>query len=63
MIWLSVAAPEIWSARGRTVEDPPDGAPDIEDPSREVPAVDPDRRDAPEPVREPQGDPPSERLH
>ena len=41
---------------GRPIDDPlPDGAPLIDDPSREVPAVDPPRRDAPGPVREPQG--------
>ena len=40
----------------RPIDDPlPDGAPAIDDPSREVPAVDPPRRDAPEPVRDPQG--------
>jgi hypothetical protein len=43
------------------IDDPlPDGAPVIDDPSREVPAVDPRRRDAPEPVREPQRDPKTE---
>ena len=31
----------------------------IDDPSREVPVVDPGRRDAPEPVREPPRDPDS----
>ncbi len=47
--------------RGRPVEDPvPDGTPIIDDPDREVPAVDPRRRDAPEPVREPDRDPSGE---
>jgi hypothetical protein len=32
----------------------------IDDPDREVPAVDPRRRDAPEPVREPRRDPRTE---
>jgi hypothetical protein len=43
--------------RGRPVDDPlPDGTPIIDEPDREVPAVDPRRRDAPEPVREPDHD-------
>jgi hypothetical protein len=47
--------------RRQPIDDPlPDGAPVIDDPSREVPAVDPRRRDAPEPVREPRRDPQSE---
>lgn len=44
--------------RSPPIDDPlPDGAPVIDDPSREVPAVDPRRPDAPEPVREPERDP------
>ena len=44
--------------RGPPVDDPlPDGTPIIDDPSREVPAVDPRRPDAPGPVREPDRDP------
>jgi hypothetical protein len=51
------------SVRRDPVDDPlPDGAPIIDDPSREVPQVDPGRRDAPEPAREPESDLSSEPL-
>lgn len=47
--------------RGRPVDDPlEDGVPIIDDPSREVPVADPRRRDAPEPMREPERYPDSE---
>lgn len=60
MIWPSKLAlePEPAVDRRQPVDDPlPDGAPLIDDPSRELPAVDPRRRDAPEPVSEPRYDP------
>jgi hypothetical protein len=65
MIWLSefFMPPDPAVDRRPPVEDPlPDGAPVIDDPSREVPAVDPRRRDAPEPVRDPQPNPQSEPI-
>jgi len=66
MIWLSeFLLPDPAVSRRPPVEDPspsplPDGAPVIDDLDREVPAVDPRRRDAPEPVREPRRDPRTE---
>jgi len=65
MIWLSefFMPPDPALARRPPVDDPsplPDGAPVIDEPDREVPAVDPRRRDAPEPVREPGRDPQAE---
>ena len=67
MIWLSEFFMPADPAVGRrpAVDDPspnplPDGAPVIDDPDREVPAIDPRRRDAPEPVREPRRDPQAE---
>jgi len=66
MIWLSefFMPPDPAQARRQPVDEPPsplpDGAPVIDDPDREVPAVDPRRRDAPEPVREPRRDPHTE---
>ena len=68
MIWLSefFPPPSLQAdAQRPAIDDPspsplPDGAPVIDDPDREVPAVDPRRRDAPEPVREPRRDPRTE---
>lgn len=63
MISLSdlILGPDPAADQRQPIDDPlPDGAPLIDDPSREVPAVDPRRRDAPEPVREPQRDPQAE---
>jgi hypothetical protein len=60
MIWLSAF---IVPDPRPPVDDPlPDGAPVIDDPDREVPAIDPRRRDAPEPVREPRRDPKAEPI-
>ena len=69
MIWLSefFMPPEPVGDRRAPVGDPepnplPDGAPVIDDPSREMPAVDPRRQDAPGPIREPRRDPHSEPI-
>ena len=69
MIWLSefFMPPDGAVGRRSPVGDPnpsplPDGAPVIDEPGREVPAIDPRRRDAPEPVREPRPDPQAEPI-
>lgn len=42
----------------RPIDDPlPEHSPVIDEPGREVPVVDPSRRDAPRPVREPEPPP------
>ncbi len=59
MISLSDLSLEVDPAMDRQpMDDPlPDGAPLIDDPSKEIPAIDPRRPNAPQPVREPRPDP------
>ena len=64
MIWpndLVVPLPAVSGLERAPIDDPePPARPPVDEPGRELPAVDPRRPEAPEPVREPRRNPAAE---